>query len=467
MFDKVWDFVLKKLYERAALQSSKEISQNQKDAQEYYDITHENITAIVANALSILAFGDSSVTIDLNGESTKRTEYLNNIAVKEFTRAKRKITAALGVGMIASIPYCTDNGLGRRIYIDTITKDRFYITGVQGDEITEITALADTFITDTEKYLRWTDYSVKDGIYTIRNKATNMSGSEIPLTKLKQWENIQPEIHISGVDRLPVAFYSCPAGERRPDSIEGVPITYGCGATLEKIEKVLADIEKEFKNKGVRVFASRSLLMPQRDKDGKIIGKELNDDLYVKTSSTSDDDTITVFDPAIRESSYFTKLAQHFAMLEKEIGCSKGILTDLVTNGATATEIRRSMNATFCLTDDMRKEYVKYFDTLIYSVNILCNYYNLTPMSEYNINFDWNYSLVEDSEQTFKQLLEGKAQGAVSTLEIRRFLKPDETPEEAQKAIDEIRMNEPSLNSLLGMDEGSAPPGGHNDAKQH
>lgn len=453
MFSKVWDYVIKKLFEKMAQQSSSEISQNQKDAHDYYDISHENITAIVANALSILTFGDSSVLIDLNGENTKRTEYLNEIAQKEFSKAKRKITAALGVGMIASIPYCTDNGLGRKIYVDTITKDRFYITGIQGDEITEITALADIYNTDTNKYMRWTDYSVKNGIYTIHNKATNSSGSEIPLSSVEKWRNIQPEIYISGVDRLPVAFYSCPAGGRRPDNIEGVPITHGCSATLEKITATLKDIETEFKRKKVKVIVPRTLLMPQRDINGKIIGKRFDDDLYEKVADSDMKDQITIFDPAMRDSAYFNKLQQHLAMLEKEIGCSRGILTDMTTHGATATEIRRSMNATFCLTDDMRKEYVKYFDNLIYSVNVLCNYYNITPISEYNINYDWNYSLIEDSEQTFNQLLEGKAQRVISRFEIRRFLKPDESPEEAQKAIDNIDENEPTLQMALGMSE--------------
>ena len=453
MFDKFWDYVLKKLYEREVQQSSKKISKNRKDAQEYYDISHENITAIVANALSILAFGDSSVFVDLKGENPRRTEYLNDIAQKEFTKAKRKITAALGVGMIASIPYCTDNGLGKKIYVDTITKERFYITGMQGDEITEITALADTYVTDTKKYFRWADYSVNNGIYTIRNKATNESGAEIPLGSVKRWESIQPEIHIAGVKKLPVAFYSCPVGGRNPGVSEGVPITYGCSAILDKIAKTLEDIEGEFKHKKVKVFAPRSLLLPQRDADGKVIGKRFDDDLYEKIADNDTENQITIFDPAIRESSYFARLQAYFALLEKAIGCSKGILTDMITNGATATEIRRAMNSTFCITDDMRKEYVKYFDDLMYAVNVLCNYYNLTPISDYNINYDWNYSLIEDNAESFKQLLEGKAQGAISTLEVRRFLKPDESPEDAKKAIEEIKKNEPGIKELMGMSE--------------
>jgi hypothetical protein len=60
--------------------------------------------------------------------------------------------------------------------------------------------------------------------------------------------------------------------------------------------------------------------------------------------------------------------------------------------------------------------------------------------------------LLEDSEQTFRQLKDGKAEGAISTLEIRQFLKPDESPEDAQKAIEDIKKNEPGLKTLIGVE---------------
>lgn len=449
MFNGLWESI-KKLFNRATQQSQKEIDQGQNDARSYYDISHENITAIVANALAILAFGDSTVEIDTGGTTTKRSELLNKVAQKEFTAAKIKIIAALGVGMVASIPYSVDNGLGRRVYIDTITKDRFIITGSQGDDITEITALSDVAEVNRIRYYRWTDYSVQGGIYSIRNKATTESGVEVPMQNIPKWANIAPEIQIAGVDRLPVAFYSCPAGGRRPSQLEGVPITYGCKATLTKIANTLDKIEREFDKKDAKVFASRALLQPKKDEKGNVVGNSFDDDLFVGMADTNNADDITIFDPAIRDSAYYNKLVNHFAFLEKEIGCSKGVLTDLVTGAATATEIKRSMYATFSLTDDMRKEYANYFDTLIYSVNVLCNFYNITPPSDYTIKHDWGYGLLEDSEQTFNQLERGKADGVIKKVELRQFLKPDETPEEAQAAIDEIKADEPPLQSLMG-----------------
>lgn len=450
MFERFKEIIYK-LFLRNSQESDEEQNKSQRDAQAYYDTSKENITAMVGNALSILAFGDSSVTVNLKGTNTKRTKYLNSIAQKEFNKAKRKISTALGIGMIASIPYCVDAGIGKKIYIDTVAKDRFWVTGTQGDDITEVVALADVITYNKKKYMRWTNYSIQNGVYLIQNKATNEQGDEVALTTIPQWTTISPEIAISGVDRLPIAFYSCPTGDRRPDGIEGVPITYGCDAILKKIATTLKDIETEFKRKKVKILLPRSMAITKKDKNGKPIGDMFDDEVYVKLSD-SEENKIVVYDPPIRESSYFSLLQQYLSLLEKAIGCSKGILTDMLTQNATATEIRRAMNATFCLTDDMRKEYVRYFEDLMYSVNVLCNYYNITPVSDYNINFDWSYSLLEDSEQTFRQFKDGKAEGAISTLEIRQFLKPDESPDDAQKAIEDIKKNEPGLKTLIGVE---------------
>ena len=58
--------------------------------------------------------------------------------------------------------------------------------------------------------------------------------------------------------------------------------------------------------------------------------------------------------------------------------------------------------------------------------------------------------MLEDSDTTFRQLSEGQSKGAVSTAEIRQFLKPDETFEEAKQAVEDIRKNAPTMSMLIG-----------------
>lgn len=424
-------------------QSDIELLQASADVSAFMDTTKENITAIVANTLSMLAFSDSSITIitGKNKTPTPRTELLDKILQRQWANIKENISVGNGCGMIASLPYSVDNGLGRRIYVDTVTKDRIFITGYQGDDITKVAVLSDTAIIDNKIYYRWTDYAVENGTYIITQRATYES-EPIELTAVPDWANITPEIRIAGVDRLPIGIYKCPTSNRRPDTMDGVPITYGCNATLTKIANCLLDIENEFEDKKPLIFADGKMF-DENDKISARIFKSLK-----AGTKITDNKMIDVFDPAFRETAYFTKLEHHFSMLEKEIGASRGILTDLNTNEATATEIRRATYQTFALCDDIHRQVEKYIDDLMYGVNVLINYYNLAPISEYEINYNWSYAMLEDTDSTFNQLKEAYSMGAADEVDIRQFIIDTETAEEAAEKIKQIKLNGGNMSQL-------------------
>ncbi len=438
---------VQQLFNITPQQSDDALTAAEYDAQQYYDNTRENITALIANALATLAFGDASISV--TGDDSARVEMLDNIVQKEFANAKRNIAAALGVGMIATIPYSVDTGLGRKIYTSTVTRDRIYITGVQGSDITQCVVLADAFEdADGKQYYRWTSYTVENGVYTITNKATE-SGTEIPLTAVQRWAAIPPEVQIAGVDRLPIGIFRCPTANRRPDDITGVPITFGCDTTLRKIAQTLEDVELEFDHKKVRIMADRNLLRDEYDANGNAISRGLDDDLFVRLGE-SDQLRLDIFDPALRESSYFNKLQQHFALLEKEVGVSRGILTDMATQGATATEIRRAMYQTFCLLDDIHREYEQYMQQLVYGINVLCNFYGIDADAEYELVCAWSYALLEDTTETFNQMMQGNSIGAISNAEIRAFI-TDEDLETAAAKVAEQKQTNLITNEFLGM----------------
>ena len=169
--------------------------------------------------------------------------------------------------------------------------------------------------------------------------------------------------------------------------------------------------------------------------------------LFKKVDSGKDD-FFEVFDPAFRP--FTDRLNELYRRLEHEIGTSAGILSEVNTQNATATEIKRSMYDTFTIVDDMRTNIEKGMEDFIYSANVLANAYNLSPQGDYEVDFDWDYSLLEDSQETFNQLITGLSKGIVSEVEVRQWLNPDETLEESEKAIAEIKANEPSIEQLIG-----------------
>lgn len=446
---------VQQLFGIAPQQSEETLTAAEVDAQRFFDISEENITALIANSLATLAFGDAEINVTggENVTNTARIEMLDKLLHNELAHAKRNVAAALGVGMIATIPYSVDTGLGRKIYTSTVTRDRLYITGVQGNDITQCVVLADAFEdNDGKAYYRWTSYTVENGTYTIANKATE-NGTEIPLTAVARWAAIPPEVQIAGVERLPIGIFRCPTANRRPDDITGVPITFGCDATLRKIAQTLEDIELEFNRKKVRIMADRTYLRNEYDGNGNVIHSGLEDDIFLRMGE-SDQLRLDIFDPALRDSSYFNKLQQHFELLEKEIGVSRGILTELTGTDATATAIRRAMYQTFCLLDDVHREYEQYIDQLMYGINVLCNYYGIDADAEYRIKCDWSYALLEDSSETFAQMMQGNSIRAISEAEIRAYITGEDL-DTAKQRVEELKQTSLITNEFLGIVDNS------------
>ena len=109
------------------------------------------------------------------------------------------------------------------------------------------------------------------------------------------------------------------------------------------------------------------------------------------------------------------------------------------------------MYDTFTICDDMRTSIEKGLDDFFYACNVLANAFNLSPQGEYEINFDWSYSLLEDTQTEWSQLTYAENKGIVSKVELRQWLKPDETLEESKKAIEEIEETQPNVEDLLGI----------------
>ena len=162
------------------------------------------------------------------------------------------------------------------------------------------------------------------------------------------------------------------------------------------------------------------------------------------------EDKFEIFDPSFRP--YTDRLQELYQRLEHEIGTSAGILSEVQTQNATATEIKRGMFDTFTIIDDMRSNIEKAIEDFLYSANVLANAYNLSPQGEYEVGFDWSYSLLEDTTEEFNQLVVAQSKGIISDVELRQWLKPDETLEESQKAINEIKMSEPSVEQIIGSE---------------
>ena len=169
-------------------------------------------------------------------------------------------------------------------------------------------------------------------------------------------------------------------------------------------------------------------------------------------NNSVDKNMFDIFDPAIRESSYYTRLTNLFELLEKAIGLSRGALTEPNTTYENSQKVREAVGSTWAIIDGVRKSIEKGMTDFLYACDVLANYYTLTPQGEYSPAFDWDCSMIESTTETWNQLKDGQSIGLRSKAELRAW-QTGESLEDAQNAIDEIKKSEPTMQDLMGMSE--------------
>lgn len=434
MFKSIIKYILNNIFKIKTETTDKEINENSQYARIYENIDNINFNAIFSNKLANYTISDSNINIE--GDN-KRAELLDMTGQSMWKKGKKIVSMTFGYGGLIIVPYVK----GGKIFYNLVPQSRLTIDEMVGDTITGATVLAERKVIvgtiNSTVYLRWTNYKIENNNMIITQQFSDEKGNQIPTPEF--WKDIQEVRTITNVDRVLFGYIKSPINNRRANDKYGVPITYGCEATILEIKQTLKQIVREYELKEAFVGVDATMF------NGK---NALPKNGLFKKIDTTNDDFFEVFDPQFRD--YTIRLQELYKRLEHEIGTSYGILSEVDTKQATATEIKRSMYDTFTICDDMRSNIEKGLDDFFYACNVLANAYNLSPQGEYEVSYEWSYSLLEDSDKEWNQMLTAQSRGIISEVELRQWLKPDETLEDSQKAIEEIKENEPSISDLLG-----------------
>lgn len=444
IFDSIWDMVLS-LFSKKEL--DKMAQHNSKTFKADYEQTERiNFTSIFANALAKKAVSDSTMTVkDASGNDSRRSEWLAEGLQKAWSKNKVVVSQALGKGGKVLVP-CVQNGAP---YVDIIDQSRMVITAMRGDEITGATLMADIGKVGDRVYYRFADYELIGNVHTIRNRATTDRGEAVELNIVPEWEGIQPEITINGVEHILFGYLKSPADSREDKQIMGVPITYGAEETIRDLHSCLADMRREYDLKKSFVGA-----------DDRMFGKDSKlpeNGLFKKFKQTGlkDGSFWEVFDPAIRDSSYLARFQQLCGLLESSVGVSPGILTEPRTANATATEIRSANAATFAMVDAIRENIEAAFRQAAYALDVLAEFYGATPagaMGDWQIIWDWDMSMTEASTETFTQLSELESRGLILPERLVSWV-TGMNLEEAKAEVDAAKALQPGAVDELLMEE--------------
>lgn len=390
--------------------------------QEWRDILRINLLAIMSNTLNNLTNVEATFTVE--SDSTQADALKDR--VKDLERKRYDIFSEMAnEGDYYVFPATNEKG---ELYHTYLTQQQVRILNMDGENITEAYGIIDWF----------NDNKTNRTYYLLRHHLLDVNGTLFVSysvlddlnnpASLPQWEYLQDEaVKYEGANHIGFGRYKSPVSSRGLSPVYGVPLNFGCAEAEAKIFNDLQMIDKEFKNGESKIFADPLIVRKNKNDTAWEIPENVFPINHREGSAAS----IDIFNPNLRYSEHYAKLQTDLAFYERQIGTSKGILSDAeATSGATATEVRRANADTIAL--------IGKFHTAIDEGNKMTLEADAVFL---NIARDlWTYTSdyidpFADLAEQWRMLVEGHSAGAVHTKRLTKWLLPSMTDEEIEKEL--------------------------------
>ena len=386
--------------------------------------------------------------------STVRADFLNeqyhNTIMKDI---RIQLEYGLAKGGLVIKPYVVfdESGKGIGFAMDYIQADDFYpIAFDTSGRMTEAAFVQK--ITDKDNvYSRLEYHKLEGSTVTVMNKAyraTNSStarnsddlGTEIPLTAVPQWAELAPEAHINDVDRLLFAYFKTPiANTIDTYSPLGVSVYDLAKDLIKDADEQYSRILWEYEGSELAIDIDRDALNEYTDANGNTysLPDKKQRRLYRKVD-LGDENTYTVFSPAIRDASLFNGLNEILMRIEDACELARGTIADAAAEARTATEIAVLKQRSYAANAQLQDALEAALRDVVYIMNVYADIYSLTEAGDYDISFEWDDSIQVDKESEMTKRLTLVQSGISSKVEFRMWYY-GETEEQALQALEKIQ----------------------------
>ena len=421
------------------------------------------------------------VTEDVPKGPTERAEFLNSQYVKLKDALRVQIEYGIAMGGLVIKPYPVhheksgittqkDMMTGKvtnveqvpeyTIEFDYIQAGDFYPLSFDASgKITEA-AFVERKVDKDTVYSRLEYHKLENNSVTVINKAYKTKstigraeqdylGEEIKLTDVPEWAMFSPETTIANVNRLLFAYFKMPEANtidtHSPLGVSGFDKVKGL---IQEADKQYSRLLWEFEGGELAIDIDRDALKwledPNNPDKGHSVMGTLQNRLYRKVD-LNDDSTYEVFSPTLRDTSLINGLNCILMRIEDGAGISRGTLSDVTSEAKTATELRMLRIRSYETNAHIQKAIEHALEDTIYVMNTYCDLYDITPDGEYEVSYEWDDSIINDSDTELTKRMILIQNGIASKLETRMWYF-GETERQAREAL--MRVQEESLESV-------------------
>ena len=398
---------------------------------------------------------------------TSRAEYLESQYKKLKKQLRKQIEYGIAKGGLVIKPYVVVNKSSEDggdndakaditpttdIEFDFVQADAFYPLAFDASgRITEA-AFIQSKVERNQVYRRLEYHKWENNVVTVINKAyksnnirsngdnDNDLGEEIQLTEVAEWKDLEPKATIKNVTKPLFGYFKMPeANTIDTSSPLGVSGFSRAVNLIRDADMQYSRLLWEYEAGEMAIDIDRDALRTDIDNDGSEHTRpnHLQQRLYRKLDLGSESDTYYPYAPGLRDTNYISGLNTILMRIEDVCGISRGTLSDSADVARTATELKILKQRSYQTNADIQQAIEDALRDVIYVMNVYATLYEITPEGEYEVNFEWDDSIMVDINEEINKRITLQQNGLTSRLETRMWYF-GETEQQAREALMKI-----------------------------
>lgn len=390
-------------------------------------------------------------------KTTSRALFLNKTYQNKIIKKIRtQLEYGIAKGGLVIKPYVVQKSNGEYdIEIEYIQADGFYpLAFDSAGKVTEA-AFVQTKVDKSKLYRRLEHHKLEGTTVIIENKAfvTNVNmrldlsnnyntdlGNEISLKEVPEWASIEPETKVANVHGLLFAYYKQPdANVIDPYSPLGIS---GFGRAVSLIKDADTQYSRllwEFEATEAAIDIDRDALGEAKDSYGvfHVTKPYLQQRLFRKLDLGTQGDTYEPFLPTIRQADLTAGLNTILMKIEDACALSRGTISSEDIEAKTATELKILKQRSYAANSDIQKTLEDALREAIYIMDVYCTLYEIVPEGSYDVSFEWDDSILTDTDEELNKRILLMQNGVASKEELRMWYF-GETRTQAEQALEKI-----------------------------
>lgn len=360
----------------------------------------------------------ATLAIGIQIDGSARAEWLQEQIDKIYFQLRHWVEYGCAYGTVILKP----NGKS----IDLYTRDRFDITSQSNGKIDGAIFVNREVDEQRKRYYTRLEYHrfLEDGTYAITNRcyvgsSPNAANERIDIDKTP-WAGLGEDVTIANVDKPLFSVLRTPhANNLDIDSPLSLPVFSDALEELKDLDIAYSRNAKEIMDSKRTVLLDSDAMLPsggkvsmtnahfahQREKMG------LPD--YIK--NVQGDGTATFYqeiNPTLNTDTRLTGINALLSQIGYKVGFSNGYFVFNETSGIqTATGVEAEQQRTIQFVKDVRDKLESCLDDLIYSLNVFADLYDLAPVGDYEVTYDFGditYNREEDRARWYGYVTAGR-----------------------------------------------------------